>query len=291
MEKTFFIVDDDINTIKMLELIINKNSLGRVISQLDNGKDAVDEILFYNPDIVLIDLLLPSSDGIEIILSATKQNFGGKFIMISQVADASLVSKAYESGIVFFINKPINNIEVVNVINGVSNTIDLENSLSLIKSTLFNLDNSVTKKEPNLDNSITNVFTDIGILGTIGSNDLRKIIHEIMNFKKRNPFLPYQLQNIYEKIILDENSAEHLIIKRKALEQRIRRTIQKSFETIAELGCEDYYNSTFIEYATLLFDFKQVRQEMRHINNSTEETGKISTKRFIEGIITRLSNE
>ena len=291
METTFLIVDDDISIRKMLGLLIKKNNLGKVICEIDSGKDAVQEILFYNPDIVLIDLLLPIVDGIEIMKASKKQGYKGKFIMISQVEDESVVSKAYENGIIFFISKPINSIEVINVIKDICHNIELEHSLALIKSAVLNLnsDKNVTR-ELFIDDGITNIFADIGIAGAVGSNELIKIIHKIIDFKKRNPNSTYKLQKIYYEIIQEEHVDGDVNANKRALEQRVRRTIQKALETISELGCDDYSSSVFMEYSTLLFDFKQVRQEMRHINNALEEPGKINTKKFIESIITKLGS-
>jgi two-component system response regulator YcbB len=290
LENTFLIIDDDVNIRKMLGILIKKNNLGRVICELDSGKHAVQEIIFYNPQVVLIDLLLPLLDGIEIINRAKDHGYTGKFIMISQVEEESVVSRAYESGIVFFISKPINSIEAINVIKGICHNIELENSLEVIKSALlgFNNDKTVTK-ELFVDEEIINIFTNIGITGAVGSNELIKIIHKIIEFKKRNPVSIYKLQKIYAEIVQEEHGHENLNANTKALEQRIRRIIQKALENLSELGCDDYSNSVFMEYSTLLFDFKQIRQEMRHINNPLDDPGKISTKKFIEGIITKLN--
>ena len=133
MDMNFLIIDDDVTIRKMLRYIIKKNNLGKVLCEIDSGGYAVQEIIFYNPDIVLIDLLLPILDGIEIIKAAKKQGYNGKFIMISQVEEEPLISNAYENGITFFINKPINSIETINVIKGIGHNIELENSLSLTK--------------------------------------------------------------------------------------------------------------------------------------------------------------
>ena len=206
MEKTFLIIDDDVNIRKMLGILIKKNNLGKVMCELDSGEHAVQEIIFYNPDIVLIDLLLPVVDGIEIIKASKEHGYNGKFIMISQVEEESLVSTAYENGIIFFISKPINSIEAINVIKGICHNIELEHSLALIKSAVLNLNNdkSITK-ELFLDDRITNIFTNIGIAGAVGSNDLRKIIHKIIDVKKRNPSSIYKLQEIYDEIVQEED--------------------------------------------------------------------------------------
>ena len=115
-----------------------------------------------------------------------------------------------------------------------------------------------------------------------------KVINKIIDIKKKNPYATYRLQEIYDDIAQEEEGDISLNSNKKALEQRIRRTIQKALKTVAEIGCDDYSSSVFMEYSTLLFDFKQVRQEMRHINNDSEEPGKINTKKFIESIITKL---
>ena len=54
------------------------------------------------------------------------------------------------------------------------------------------------------------------------------------------------------------------------------------------MGLDDYYNAKFTEYSTLLFDFKQVKQEMNYIENRSKYRGKINIRKFIEGIISKI---
>lgn len=137
METTFIVIDDDIAICKILEQTIKKNQLGRVLSILTTGKNAKDAILKINPDIVLIDLLLPEVDGIEIVKNIIWSGYKGKVIMISQVEEGEMISNAYKSGILFYINKPINMIETISVITNVKKQVELEKSISMIKSVVF----------------------------------------------------------------------------------------------------------------------------------------------------------
>ena len=137
METTFMIIDDDIAIGKILEQIIKKNQLGRVISILTTGKNAKDTVIKLNPDILLIDLLLPEVDGIEIVKRVMDSGYKGKIIMISQVEEEEMISNAYKSGILFYINKPINMIETVSVISNVKKQVELEKSISVIKNIVF----------------------------------------------------------------------------------------------------------------------------------------------------------
>lgn len=54
-----FIVEDDISIVEVLKKIISDRSLGNVIEYSLNGKDAIEKIKEFLPDIVLIDLFLP----------------------------------------------------------------------------------------------------------------------------------------------------------------------------------------------------------------------------------------
>ena len=86
-----------------------------------------------NPDIVLVDLLLPKLDGNSLVREVKLLKPKIKFIMISQVSDVKLVEDSYNSGIEFFISKPINKIEVEKVTSKVAEKIEIENMLNNIK--------------------------------------------------------------------------------------------------------------------------------------------------------------
>ncbi|MEW8973004.1 MAG: response regulator [Tissierellaceae bacterium] len=291
MINTIMIIDDDINIIQMLKTIITKNKLGKVVADLNSGEYAIEEILFYNPDIVLIDYLLPHKDGVEIIKGILENGYSGKIIMISQVEDEPMISNAYNTGILFFIKKPINSIEVTNIIKNVSQSIELEKSMSMIKSLLGNVGQTNTNNivaQKSSSQKIEEIMSDLGIIGELGSPDLIKLIEIILEYRENTPKSQYMLQDLYEKIANEESNTKSIHISPSAIEQRIRRTIQKSLSNIAEMGLDDYYNAKFTEYSILLFDFKQVKQEMAYIENRSNRRGKINIRKFIEGIISKI---
>lgn len=291
MSNTFIIIDDDIGIVTMLKNIIKQNDLGKVVADFTNGEHVIDEILFYNPDIVLIDYLLPSIDGIEIINAIIKKGYKGKIVMISQVEDPTMVANAYNSGVLFFIKKPINAIEVVNVIKNVIQNIELEKSMSIIKNALGSVSKSDDKNTPRerKDHIIEEILSDIGILSEPGAKNLIELIFKVLDSKRRDVNSQYRLQELYIEIANEESTNTNMRTNPSTIEQRIRRIIQKSLVNIAEFGIDDYYNPTFIEYSTLLFDFSQVKQEMNYIQGSSDRKGMINIKKFMEGIITKLS--
>lgn len=119
MNLNFYIIDDDKGIRGILKNIISRYALGYVIGEADNGMDAIKELKALNPDIILVDLLLPDMDGISIVEAVKEANVNATFIMISGVYSNEIVSKAYTKGIEFYINKPINVVEPISAINKV----------------------------------------------------------------------------------------------------------------------------------------------------------------------------
>ncbi|OVE70594.1 response regulator receiver protein [Clostridium diolis] len=294
METTFVIIDDDMAVCKILEQAIKKNNFGKVLSILTTGKDAKDQIMKLKPDIVLIDLLLPEVDGIEIVKRTFSSGYTGKIIMLSQVEEGKMISNAYKSGILFYINKPINMIETISIINNAKKQIELEKSISMIKSVVFEGNIEKDKKVENeveiysQEEKLLRIFSDINIIGTAGIEELKLVILNIINKKKMNPSKPYQLKEIYMDVARVLYGDSLAAINCRSMEQRIRRTIMKAMDSIASLGSEDSDNSIYREYSASLFEIKQVKQEIKHLKNPIYSQGKINTKKFIEGILIKI---
>lgn len=289
MSSTFMVIDDDINIRTMIKELIVRNELGRVFSELEDGSEASNEIMFYNPDVVIIDMLLPGKDGIHIIEEAIKLGYRGKFIMISQVEDQQIISRAYKSGVVFFINKPINKIEVISVITHVIKSLEYEKSFRLIKNTVYNLDDTkIIEPIMSYDKKIDQIFSDVGIINESGARYLKDIIIRVI--KKEQLDGPYDIvmKDLYDEVILDEKENKSVEMNRRSLEQKIRRTVQKSLTTIALIGIEDYYSIKFMDYSTILFDLKQVKCEMAYLENESGIRGKVNLKKFVEGICSKI---
>ena len=295
--KRILVIDDDIVIRKMIIALIHKNGLGQVVGELEDGVHAVDEIQFFNPDIVIVDLLLPGKDGINIVKTSIEGGYQGKFIMISQVEDQYMISRAYEAGCVFFLGKPINAIEATSVIRTVSSTLDLERSFQLIKSTVIGMPDAAAQgtsavnrgTEPALNTQLNQIFSDLGIISESGSDDLRSIVMKIIKLRHNNSTIGYKLQDLYNTLSEEKASSGGETINARSIEQRIRRIILKAMTTLAEMGREDFDSLKFTDYATVLFDLGQIKQEIRFIENDSTIRGKISVKRFIEGLLSKLN--
>jgi len=281
MSSRFVIVDDDVVIRKILQKIIEQNSLGIVVEECDDGIKGEALIREYQPDIALIDLLLPGQDGVELIKKVSTVATSTSFIMVSQTTSEQLITKAYEAGIEFFIHKPINMLETVSVINNVQEHRKLKQIMSLMHETMsqYSKGVQVVAEDPKSvsKNRIYQVFSDLGIIGEAGVKDIYRMVQLLL---AKNPKVKsYQLCDMYQQI------AKEIEQDAKSIEQRVRRATAKGLHNLADLGTDDYYNEIFQSYSSSLFDFKEVRQEMNFIQGKSQYRGKINVKKFIEGLL------
>lgn len=268
----YYIIDDDVNIVKILTNLIEENGSGEVIGSSNDGETALSEILICNPDIVLVDLLLPKLDGNSLVREVKQLKPKIKFIMISQVSDVKLVEDSYNSGIEFFISKPINKIEVEKVTSKVAEKIEIENMLYDIKKVFKDVN---TQKKPKEDNIkiIKRILSNFGMLGEKGTNDIIKICIYLLETKKS-----FEECNFNDLCCIIGDTP-------KTVQQRIRRSIKTGLTNLAYVGIEDYYNESFQDYSRGMFDFASVKAEMDYIKGKNKTGGKIIIGKFFEGLL------
>ncbi|ADO82757.1 response regulator [Ilyobacter polytropus] len=289
----FYIVDDDPGIQKILKNILIKNKLGEIVGTANEGAKAIEDIKSLKPDIVLADLLLPKVDGIGIVNALRNTDIDTNFIMISEVRSPEMISRAYESGVEFFITKPINVVEVLSVIKKVQEKIKMSNVIASFESAFKSMDilrNNPQKTETektDIKKEINIVLGELGILGDLGCNDISDGILWIKDQSDKSK-QQYKLSDVYTFLRSVHEKNEGIEINTSTIEQRIRRTISKVLQNISNLGIEDYGNEIFLKYSGTIFDFKEVRKQMDFERGKSPYCGKISVKKFFEGILLML---
>ncbi len=268
-----YIVEDDFNIITILEKIITDRELGDVIGTAENGIKAMEEIKLLQPDIVLVDLLMPGKDGISLVRDAKVMNPDIQYIMISQVSSKDMIAKAYQSGVEYYISKPIDAIEVQAVINKVIEKIEINKKLNQIQSIFSDVDDSKENDAKNDMSGIHRVMQRIGIMGEAGTQDILNIAKYLID--KNQTMADFTVREICS--IFADNP--------KTMEQRIRRTATIGMINLANLGIEDYMNEIFTEYSNGLYNFEQLKIEMDFIRGKSKRRGKVNIKKFIDGLV------
>ena len=297
MKPRIYLVDDDIGIRTILSNIIEDYELGTLIGEAEDGEQAIGDIAKLSPDIVYVDLLLPSIDGIEIIRKLGKTKDDIQFIMISEVTSQDMISEAYKSGIEFYINKPINVVEVVSITKKAIENQRIRRTLSQINQTLnaaAGLTSSSANSKVELKGRETprqvaqRLFREIGISSEAGSSDLLNMVDMLMKDQALHGSrrVSINMSKLYEKLskyYMQEGVKKS--ISTKAIEQRVRRSIHSGLQNIANLGIEDFGSLKFEKYSNTLYDFKDVKAEMDYIRGWSKYHGKVSAKGFLEGVM------
>lgn len=265
----FYIVDDDRSILKILTKIIDTNKLGKVIGTQTESTAALSEMIYLEPDICLIDCLMPLMDGNTLVRKLKASCPQIRVIMISQVSDVDIIGESYTSGVDFYISKPINHIEVQAVIRQVLEKIEILKTLETLKSALHT--GQYRRKEDNLIQH-QRILTQLGISGELGSKDILTICG-FFNTQSTSP------------MTMDIN---HILITHgldpKISKQRIRRALGIALRNLANLGLEDFYNDSFQHYTSSLFDFENMKIEMDKLRGKSNRTPRIDVDKFIIGL-------
>jgi len=118
-KKKIVIVDDDQKISSILQELLAGQ--GFDTQTTNNPKEVVPLIKASEPDLILLDLLMPNLGGFEIceILNKDKDTQGIPIIVISGLIDAADIKRAYKLGVVSYFTKPLDLQELVKEINKV----------------------------------------------------------------------------------------------------------------------------------------------------------------------------
>ena len=155
------IADDNERMLDMLENIITSDKSLNIVGKAKNGEEVYKIIKDKQPDVVLLDLIMPKMDGLSVMdyvhhdQSIKKQP---DFIVVSAVGQEKITEDAFQRGASYFILKPFNNEILLNRIKNVRSTDEKSES----KKEVVPLENKQSYKN-NLESRVTDMLHEIGI--------------------------------------------------------------------------------------------------------------------------------
>ena len=173
-----YIAEDDPSVIGVLEDILESSALGRVCGASEEGAPDPERIMALDPDLVLVDLLMPGRDGIQLVRELKELGSRAKFVMISQVSAKELIAKAYQAGVEFFIQKPINLIEVRQVVGNVIRQMENERALHTIQSVFQSREPQPAAPAGRQEvwrRRIQYILSQLGMAGEKGAGDIMEL--------------------------------------------------------------------------------------------------------------------
>ena len=110
------IADDSILARKQLKDMIS--TLGTpVFLEAKDGQGAIDQYKQNKPDLVFLDIVMPNKDGNTAIEEIMKDDPDATIIIASSIGTQSQLKKAIEAGAKEFIQKPLDQQQVISTVN------------------------------------------------------------------------------------------------------------------------------------------------------------------------------
>ena len=170
------IADDNERMVRLLGKIVESDDELNVVGTAKDGEEAYEIIRNKQPDVVLLDIVMPKLDGLGVMDKVNKDTTLKKrpaFIMISAIGQKKITEDAFDLGADYFIMKPFDNEMVLNRIRHIK---DKSRHSTEIKKV-----NAYEKKEEyverNLEADVTNIIHEIGVPAHIkGYQYLREAI-------------------------------------------------------------------------------------------------------------------
>lgn len=105
------VVDDDQDLAEMLGIVLN--GAGIEVDLVSRGDEAIEAFRNNQPDLVLLDIMLPGLDGIEVCREIRKQSTRVPIVMLTAKSDTHDIVKGLEAGADDYMVKPFKPSELV----------------------------------------------------------------------------------------------------------------------------------------------------------------------------------
>ena len=154
------IADDNQRILDMLDDIIQTDKELDLVGKAKNGEEMCQIIKDRQPDVVLLDLIMPKMDGLTVMDRINHDKTVSKhpyFIVITAVGQEKITEDAFNKGANYYIMKPFNNRMLLERIKFVR---------KMTHGTERRPEELVTGQTPggeNLENRVTNMLHEIGI--------------------------------------------------------------------------------------------------------------------------------
>ena len=239
-EKTrVLIADDNQDFSRTLSSYINNQDDMEVISIAKDGNEAVEMIAKNNPDIVLLDVIMPHLDGLGVLEKVNEMETSKKpvCIMLSAVGQDKITQKAISLGAEYYVVKPFDIELLIKRIKEIKYHQPNQTSNYFItreiKPQYIELSMDESKKEENLEALVTNIIHEVGVPAHIkGYQYLREAIMMVVN---DIDVINQITKSLYPKIAAKYNTTP----------SRVERAIRHAIEVAWGRGQQEAVESIF----------------------------------------------
>ena len=115
-KKKILAVDDERHIVRLVQ--VNLERAGYEVVTAFDGKEALEKVEAENPDLVVLDVMMPYMDGFEVLQNLRKNQATRDLpvIMLTAKAQDADVFRGWQSGVDCYLTKPFNPMELLSFV-------------------------------------------------------------------------------------------------------------------------------------------------------------------------------
>ncbi|MEA1911170.1 MAG: response regulator, partial [Spirochaetota bacterium] len=191
MEKSdnfkILIVDDNNENRRVLATVLSRND-NYNLTLANNGQSALESAFSENPDLILLDIMMPEMDGYQAAdkLKENELTNDIPIIFITANTDSESISKAFQTGGIDYITKPFNPDELLARVNAQVKMKRYQNELKyknkLLESKKLLLIDEVDEKTKMVDNISSALITALESANILNDTDTGNHIKRVSEY-------------------------------------------------------------------------------------------------------------
>ena len=124
MPKKILAVDDERHIVRLVQ--VNLERAGYQVVTAYDGKEALEKVESEQPDLVVLDVMMPYMDGFEVLKTLRKNQPTRELpvIMLTAKAQDADVFRGWQSGVDCYLTKPFNPMELISFVKRIFNSLE-----------------------------------------------------------------------------------------------------------------------------------------------------------------------
>lgn len=157
------IADDNIKMINTLEKVVSCEEDMKVIGNAKDGMEAVELIKNEEPDVVILDVIMPNLDGLGVLEKIKNENLRKRpsVILLTAMGQENVTEEAFRLGVSYIMLKPFDNQMLLKKIRNVAGVYKEAETKSFIRTSKLDIPKQNTAYR--LEIIVTNIIHEIGV--------------------------------------------------------------------------------------------------------------------------------
>lgn len=162
-KKTIYLVDDNLEILQDLKMAFSKSNEFQLLGTATNGENCIIELRNHKVDILVLDMIMPKKDGLDVLESMKLNRIEAKYIICTTpFVNDFIVSRLSEFKVDYVMMKPFSTTQMIDKLKSLTSA----NTQVLHNTTTYDISNNNDNEhhfKMKLESEITELLHEIGI--------------------------------------------------------------------------------------------------------------------------------